>query len=90
MDRNVSIKVADFGLTRDIYETDYYIQRFNAKVPVKWMSPESLYDRISNEATDVVSTCMHAIALFTCMYCIAGNFRGTKYSWFSNIKTFRG
>ncbi len=55
MDRNVSIKVADFGLTRDIYETDYYIQRFNAKVPVKWMSPESLHDRISNEATDVVS-----------------------------------
>ncbi len=55
VDRNVSIKVADFGLTRDIYETDYYIQRFNAKVPVKWMSPESLHDRISNEATDVVS-----------------------------------
>ena len=24
------------------------------------------------------------------IYCIAGNFRGTKYSWFSNIETFRG
>ena len=23
-------------------------------------------------------------------YRIAGNFRGTKYSWFSNIETFRG
>ncbi len=24
------------------------------------------------------------------IYRIAGNFRGTKYSWFSNIETFRG
>ncbi len=24
------------------------------------------------------------------MYRIAGNFRGTKYLWFSNIETFRG
>ncbi len=23
-------------------------------------------------------------------YRIAGNFRGTKYSWFSNLETFRG
>ncbi len=23
-------------------------------------------------------------------YRIAGNFQGTKYSWFSNIETFRG
>ncbi len=24
------------------------------------------------------------------VYRIAGNFQGTKYSWFSNIETFRG
>lgn len=55
VDRNISIKVADFGLTRDIYQTNYYSQRQHAKIPVKWMSPESLHDRISNEKTDVVS-----------------------------------
>ncbi len=48
--------MADFGLTRDIYETDYYYrQSQQGRVPVKWMAPESLHDRISNEKTDVVS-----------------------------------
>ena len=51
----MSIKVADFGLTRNIYESDYYIKRLNTKIPIKWMSPESLHDRVSNEKTDVVS-----------------------------------
>jgi len=48
------VKIADFGMTRDIYETDYYRQHHKSLVPVKWMAPESLYDRISNEKTDVV------------------------------------
>ena len=50
----MNVKVADFGLTRDIYQTDYYRQSQQARVPVKWMSPESLHDKISNEKTDVV------------------------------------
>ncbi len=28
--------------------------------------------------------------VFITHYRIVGNFRGTKYSWFSNIETFRG
>ena len=35
--------------------TDYYIQQSIEKMPVKWMAPEALHDRISNEKTDVVS-----------------------------------
>ncbi len=57
VDENMGIKVADFGLTRDIYQTDYYRQNHRSRVPIKWMAPESLYDRISNEKTDVVSSC---------------------------------
>ena len=49
------MKVADFGLTREIYQQDYYRQQSKGQVPVKWMSPESLVDRLSNEKTDVVS-----------------------------------
>ena len=56
VDANISVKVADFGLTRNIFESDYYIKRLNAKIPIKWMSPESLHDRVSNERTDVVSS----------------------------------
>ena len=49
------VLVGDFGLTRDVYSTEYYRSGGNAKLPVKWMSPETLNDGISNEKTDVVS-----------------------------------
>ena len=38
------IKVSDFGLTEDIYATNYFCQGQEGdavKLPVKWMSPES-------------------------------------------------
>ena len=54
VDKTLSVKVADFGLTRDIYETNYYRQQHRTRIPVKWMAPESLIDRISNQKTDVV------------------------------------
>ena len=51
----MNVKVADFGLTRDIYMIDYYKQAQLGRVPVKWMAPESLFDRVYNHKTDVVS-----------------------------------
>ncbi len=49
------MKIADFGLSRDLNESDYYVsQAKKAKLPVKWMSPESLGRKIYNEMTDVV------------------------------------
>ena len=52
---SLNIKVADFGLAKDVYMTDYYRQQSIEKMPIKWMAPEALHDRISNEKTDVVS-----------------------------------
>ena len=52
---NLNIKVADFGLARDLYIKEYYRQQSIGKIPVKWMAPEALHDKISNEKTDVVS-----------------------------------
>ena len=46
--------VGDFGLARDVYCMDYYRARKGARLPVKWMPPETLTDGISNEKTDVV------------------------------------
>ena len=51
----LNIKVADFGLAKDVYMTDYYRQQSIENMPVKWMAPEALHDRTSNEKTDVVS-----------------------------------
>ena len=66
VDEQLHIKVADFGLARDVYMTDYYRQKGTGKIPAKWMAPESLHDRISNEKTDVVSylTRAHIAALY--------------------------
>ena len=55
MDSCLAVKIGDFGLARDIYLTNYYKAPSEAKLPVKWMSPEMLQDGISNEKTDVVS-----------------------------------
>ena len=53
--KDLNIKVADFGLAKDVYMTDYYRHQSIEKMPVKWMAPEALHDRISNEKTEVVS-----------------------------------
>ena len=52
---NLNIKVAGFGLARDVYIKEYYRQQSIGKIPVKWMAPKALHDKISNEKTDVVS-----------------------------------
>ena len=49
--------VADFGLARDIYESQYYSSNDKqAKLPIKWMAPESLEKSVYNSRTDVVRT----------------------------------
>ena len=51
---DLTIKIADFGLAKDVYISEYYRQRSPGKIPLRWMAPEALHDRISNEKTDVV------------------------------------
>ena len=53
------IKVADFGLTEDMYGTNYFRKKKSEmgseeKVPIRWMAPESIEKDIYNESTDVV------------------------------------
>ncbi|MEQ2181430.1 hypothetical protein GOODEAATRI_011482 [Goodea atripinnis] len=42
-----------FGMTRDIYETDYYRKGGKGLLPVRWMSPESLKDGVFTTNSDV-------------------------------------
>ena len=55
------IKVADFGLTEDMFGTNYFRRRKSVtgseeKVPIRWMAPESIESDIYDESTDVVRT----------------------------------
>nr|AAB31626.1 fibroblast growth factor receptor CPE-FGFR [chickens, white leghorn, embryonic retinal pigment epithelium, Peptide, 138 aa] [Gallus gallus] len=34
------MKIADFGLARDVHDIDYYKKTSNGRLPVKWMAPE--------------------------------------------------
>lgn len=50
-----SVKLGDFGMTRPMFENDYY--RFNRKgmLPVRWMAPESLALGLFTPSSDVWS-----------------------------------
>ncbi|XP_022668965.1 insulin-like growth factor 1 receptor isoform X4 [Varroa destructor] len=52
---DLTVKIGDFGMTRDIYETDYYRKGGKGLLPVRWMSPESLKDGIFTTQGDVWS-----------------------------------
>ncbi|XP_058862183.1 insulin receptor-related protein-like [Acipenser ruthenus] len=50
-----TVKIGDFGMTRDIYETDYYRKGGKGLLPVRWMPPEALKDGIFTTHADVWS-----------------------------------
>ncbi|KAE8590150.1 hypothetical protein XENTR_v10017961 [Xenopus tropicalis] len=52
---NNVMKIADFGLARDVNNIDYYKKTTNGRLPVKWMAPEALFDRVYTHQSDVWS-----------------------------------
>ena len=63
LSNELEIKVADFGLSVNMYQKIYFKQKTGQNktplhVPIKWMAPESIKfddDRIYSEKSDVVS-----------------------------------
>ncbi|KAK8761352.1 hypothetical protein V5799_027381 [Amblyomma americanum] len=56
VNEDLVVRVADFGLSRDIYEKDYYSgDNKKTKLPVRWMAPESLEKGTYTHKTDVWS-----------------------------------
>uniref|UniRef100_A0AAY4BH53 Tyrosine-protein kinase receptor n=1 Tax=Denticeps clupeoides TaxID=299321 RepID=A0AAY4BH53_9TELE len=49
---DLTVKIGDFGMTRDIYETDYYRKGGKGLLPVRWMAPESLKDGVFTTHSD--------------------------------------
>uniref|UniRef100_A0A673AZ50 receptor protein-tyrosine kinase n=1 Tax=Sphaeramia orbicularis TaxID=375764 RepID=A0A673AZ50_9TELE len=48
-------KICDFGLARDITTDSNYVVKGNARLPVKWMSPESIFECVYTFESDVWS-----------------------------------
>uniref|UniRef100_A0A663EFR4 receptor protein-tyrosine kinase n=1 Tax=Aquila chrysaetos chrysaetos TaxID=223781 RepID=A0A663EFR4_AQUCH len=53
-DNNV-VKICDFGLARDIYKDPDYVRKGDARLPLKWMAPETIFDRVYTIQSDVWS-----------------------------------
>ncbi|CAI8037280.1 Tyrosine-protein kinase transforming protein ros [Geodia barretti] len=77
IDENGVIKVADFGLTEDMYATNYYRRGggeggeggtggHEEKVPIRWMAPESIEADFYDEKTDVWSFGVTCWEVMTC------------------------
>lgn len=66
LNENMNVCVADFGLSKKIYNGDYYRQGRISKMPVKWIAIESLADRVYTTKSDVVSSptlCQHIVLI---------------------------
>ncbi|XP_069833732.1 vascular endothelial growth factor receptor 2 [Dendropsophus ebraccatus] len=53
-DNNV-VKICDFGLARDVYKDPDYVRKGDARLPLKWMAPETIFDRVYTTQSDVWS-----------------------------------
>jgi len=62
---NYVLKVADFGLARDIYKDEHYVKTTAGLLPVKWMAIEALVDRVYTHKSDVWSFGVLLWELFT-------------------------
>lgn len=70
---NLTVKIGDFGMARDIYVGDYYRKGTRGLMPVRWMAPESLRDGIFLSASDVWS---YGIVLYEMITLAAQPYQG--------------
>ncbi|XP_032231213.2 receptor-type guanylate cyclase gcy-2-like [Nematostella vectensis] len=72
------VKLGDFGMTRAMFDSDYY--RFGRKgmLPVRWMAPESLMDGVFTTKSDV-----WGLGVTLWELCTMGSF---PYQGFSNAE----
>lgn len=65
LDESYTVKVADFGLARDVYDKEYYSvhNKSGVKLPVKWMALESLQTHKFTTKSDVVRNQLHLTVL---------------------------
>ncbi|XP_016135863.1 vascular endothelial growth factor receptor 1-like [Sinocyclocheilus grahami] len=55
LSNNNVVKICDFGLARDVYKDPDYVRKGDARLPVKWMAPESIFDKVFTAQSDVWS-----------------------------------
>ena len=80
VDSNITVKIADFGLSQDIHATGYYRLPKSALLPIRWMPPEVIIDDVFTLQSDVWSFGIVLWEIFS--------FGNQPYSGFSNNEVF--
>lgn len=52
---NMIVKIGDFGMSKDVYKSDYYRIGKDALLPIKWMAPEAIMYGKATIQTDIWS-----------------------------------
>jgi serine/threonine protein kinase len=76
------VKISDLGLARNMYTYEWYEPKSKkTPLPIRWMSPESIFDALFTSKSDVWS--------FGILSCEIFNFGAHPYPGFSNHEVIR-
>ena len=56
------LKISDFGLARQLNDNLVYYRSREGKLPIRWMAPEAIRDRIFNTHTDMYVLCVLCVS----------------------------
>ena len=62
IDKQLTVRLTDSALSRDLFPNDYHCLGDNENRPIKWLAIEALLDRTFLPASDVVS---HSLCVFS-------------------------